>query len=39
VPELQTITQIVFGGLAALLIGGTIAGLVMLFWAVAWWVW
>jgi hypothetical protein len=35
----ETITHIFFGGLAALLIGGTIAGLIMLFWAMAWWVW
>jgi hypothetical protein len=37
--ELQTITHIVFGGLAAWLIGGAIAGLVMLSYAVAWWLW
>jgi energy-converting hydrogenase Eha subunit G len=38
-PELQTITHIVFGGFAACFVGGAIAGLVMLFWSAAWWVW
>jgi hypothetical protein len=35
----ETITHIFFGGLAACLVGGTIAVLVMLFWAITWWVW